>query len=249
MEHDPGAPAVLVSPHLDDAVCSAWAVLREPGELLLVNVCTGVPEPGVVGAWDRVLGAEDSAALMRERLAEDAEALELAGRQATGLGALDDQYREQSLDPAELRDGLEREADRASALYAPAGIGGHGDHQAAREAVLAISRDSRVPAFLYADIPYAVRFGWPHWVSGEPELAHLRPDARWEEFLATASCPRSALTPRTVALSEDEAALKLRALETYRTQFAALNAGPLDLLRNPRIHRFELLWELAAQSA
>ena len=71
------------------------------------------------------------------------------------------------------------------------------------------------------------------------------PERRWEAFLATASCapdaPRSA---RRSCSSDTEAALKLRALEAYRTQFENLNAGPLDRLRHPEIIGFELRWEL-----
>jgi LmbE family N-acetylglucosaminyl deacetylase len=244
MEHDPDAPAIVLSPHLDDAVLSAWTVLRGPVEVLVVNLCTAVPPAGVLGAWDRVLGGEDSAELMKLRLAEDREALALAGRRAIALDLLDEQYREVLLDAGDLRRALEPRVERASAVYAPAGLGGHGDHVAAREAALSLARDAGALVFLYADLPYAVRFGWPHWVTGEEEPGTLRPDARWDEHLVTASCPRSALMPRVTTLSEDEAARKLRALRAYRTQFAALDGGSLGLLSNPRIIGFELLWEV-----
>jgi hypothetical protein len=52
------------------------------------------------------------------------------------------------------------------------------------------------------------------------------------------------LSARVCALGSVETALKLRALEAYRTQFAVLNAGPLDRLRNPEICGFELHWDV-----
>ena len=94
MRHRADAPAVVLSPHLDDAVLSAWSVLRRPGEVTVVNLCTAIPPPGTLGAYDRVKGATDSAEFMRERLAEDAAALALAGREPLGLGLLEGQYRD-----------------------------------------------------------------------------------------------------------------------------------------------------------
>lgn len=249
MRHGIEAPAVVLSPHLDDAVLSAWSALRQPGEALVVNVCTAIPDPGTIGRYDRVKGSTDSAATMKARLAEDADALALAGRDRLNLGLLETQYRAQPIGAGELREALDGEVAEASAIWAPAGIGGNPDHVASREVALAIGREEGVPIALYAELPYAVRVGWPHWVTGLPARPHLVPEARWEEFLATASCPIEDLTPRVCVLGDAEADLKLRALELYRTQFANLNAGPLDRLRNAEIRGFELWWEVRSVKA
>jgi len=37
---------------------------------------------------------------------------------------------------------------------------------------------------------------------------------------------------------------KLAALQCYETQFEALNAGPIDRLRNPAVIGFELRWSI-----
>lgn len=229
---------VVVSPHLDDAVLSAWSVLSGPGEVRVVNVFTAIPEEGAPPWWDRMVGADDSRALMERRIAEDAEALALAGREPRNLGFPDRQYRDgQPLDTSAVMAALAPELAGAGTVYAPAGLGLHSDHVAAREAVRTLG--TRV--FLYADLPYATRFGWPHWVTGAEPRADLRPEALWEEHLAGVPCGEA----RVAELSRDEAARKLRAMEAYRTQFAALNAGPLEQLRNPDLLPYEVFWEVA----
>ena len=77
-------PAVILSPHLDDAVLSCWHLLSGPGDVSVINVFAGSPPPGSGASWwDRLSGATDSAARMAERLAEDREAFAIAGRTAT----------------------------------------------------------------------------------------------------------------------------------------------------------------------
>jgi hypothetical protein len=94
MRHRSEAPVVVLSPHLDDAVLSAWSVLRRAGPVVVVNACDAVPPAGILGPYDRAKGAADSAEFARLRLAEDREALALAGREPVGLGFLDAQYRD-----------------------------------------------------------------------------------------------------------------------------------------------------------
>jgi len=94
---------VVLSPHLDDAVLSCWRALDRPELATVVNVFSGAPPSGApVGWWDRITGASDSAARMRERGAEDAEALTLAGARARDLRLLDHQYRSTSIGAADL---------------------------------------------------------------------------------------------------------------------------------------------------
>src|SRR5262245_1504842 len=148
---------LILSPHLDDAVLSAWCDL--PGAVV-ANLCTAVPPSGAIGSFDRTKGAADGAAFMTQRLAEDRAALAMAevGTRLE-LGFLDAQYRDGPLDPDAIRAAL----PSAERILAPAGLGGHPDHLAAREAALATG----LPVTLYADLPYAARVGWPAWVTGE----------------------------------------------------------------------------------
>ncbi len=114
-------------------------------------------------------------------------------------------------------------------------LGGHVDHLACRDAALSTG----LPVTLYADLPYAIRAGWPAWVTGRPPRPHLVPEERWEEYL-----PAIDLTPRAVRLPPEEVALRERALRAYATQFDALNGGPLGLLVHPEIQGFEVHWDV-----
>jgi LmbE family N-acetylglucosaminyl deacetylase len=246
MRYDDRAPGIVLSPHPDDAVLSAWSVLCRDDEIVVVNVFSGIPEPGFVGRVDRTLGAADSAEHMRLRIEEDARALALAGRDRINLDLLDGQYREGSASITAIREAIERVAPAAAWIYAPAGLGGHDDHTAVRAVALEMARDASLRVSLYADFPYAIEWGWPAWVTGAPQRPFLVPEARWDRDLDGASVSRDRLVPRVEVLGAGEATRKLEALEAYRTQFSWLNAGPLDRLRNPEVIEYELCWDVRA---
>ena len=185
---------------------------------------------------------------MRERRAEDAEALALAGCAPINLPFRDRQYRP-IREPLSLRDvdeELSHSVEAVSVLYAPASVGsGHPDHRLVRE--LALSAAARgIGVHLYADVPYAVRFGWPHWVTGLPEDPRLVVDVYWQHLAREVPGVGSVRNARVVRLTEEQAARKLAAMRMYRTQFPALDAGPIGMLSNPLIHGFEVFWEVVA---
>ena len=242
LRHDPAAPPLLLSPHLDDAVVDCWSVLTAPGELNVVNVFTRVPPPGTTTHWDRIVGAADSADLMRRRIEEDRAALALAGRTPVNLDLLEYQQREDRREPtlAELDAQITAAVPAASRVHAPAVLGTlHPDHARIRAYALACAARG-TPVELYADLPYAVVYGWPHWVTGEPRDPHLDVDAYWRE--------RPAGEPRVVRLDDGQAAAKLAAMRAYATQFPSLDRGPIGLLSNPRVHRFEVFWPCESSS-
>src|SRR5215218_6107335 len=130
---------VVLSPHLDDAVLSCWHVL-EGGDATVLNVFAGVPEPDTTGWWDRLTGAEDSAARVHERRREDAEALALVGVSSVMLDLLDEQYRRNGDAPA-VADTLADHLRDADAVYAPLGLFLSADHRLVREAALGLRED------------------------------------------------------------------------------------------------------------
>jgi hypothetical protein len=85
LSHDPAAPVVVLSPHLDDAVTDCWSVLTGTEPVAVVTVFARIPAPGAAGHCDALAGARDRAARMRERLEEDRAALALAGRSGLHL--------------------------------------------------------------------------------------------------------------------------------------------------------------------
>src|SRR5262245_40938761 len=244
MRHDGAAPGVVLSPHPDDAVLSAWSALRRADDVVVLNVFTGIPDDGVVGWADRSLGATDSAAHMRLRLDEDAAALPLAGCDGVTLGFLDEQYRDDDASCDELRAAIGAAVRAAAWLCVPAGLGARGDHAVVRDVGLELAQEAAIPVSLFADWPYAIEWGWPHWVTGREHRPFLFPEARWDRDLDALPVPRARLDPRVESLADAEMARKLEALETYRTQFTWLNAGPIDRLRNPEVLGFELCWDV-----
>jgi LmbE family N-acetylglucosaminyl deacetylase len=234
--------AVILSPHLDDAVLSCWHVLCGPGDVSVINVFAGVP-PSESGAswWDRLTGASDSAARMVERRAEDRAAFEIAGRTAIHLDFLDEQYEPegQSVDTiaAALRDLIDPE----TVVYAPAALGEHADHEQVRSAALELAASGQAVR-LYADHPHAVRDGWPAWVNGAKEHAKANVAAGWDRRLTEAGVTR--LRPPVHHLSSAEQQRKLRAASAYRTQITALASAFGEIHGFPAIPD-EIVWPVS----
>lgn len=249
LEFDPQAPALVLSPHLDDAVLDCFSVLSAPGEVAVVNLFAGVPPASEPPLWDAITGARDSAERVRERRAEDATALARAGREPQNLDFLDAQYRKPPpLRLDQLDAAIVAKAPRASRIHTTAGIGGHPDHLLARRYALALAR-AGMPVALYADLPYCVYHGWPHWVDGREPDPHRDIDPFWMQFLAGVPGLPPLRGASVVRLDDDAARAKLSAMSAYATQFPALSFGGRDMLTDPEIHRFEVRWETGPVTA
>jgi hypothetical protein len=216
--HDPDAPAVVLSPHLDDAVWACFSLLVGDEPLLVVTAFAGIPTG--TGWWDERCGITDSAAHVRERMAEDRAVLASLGRDAVHLPLLDDQYRDDTdLDPDEIVAALTAAVPAASRVYAWAGIGDHRDHELVRDAGLAIAR-AGVPVTLVADYCYCTRHGWPTWVE---EPGSEAADSQWERAIGEAVGGGLRL-PRVRRLSPSESDRKLAAMRGYVTQYESIEA-------------------------
>lgn len=183
---------------------------------------------------------------MAERLVEDRQALALAGRQSIALSFAADPYRSARQAPSLSRfdAALVAALPAASLVLAPAVLGTvHPDHMLVRSYALAL-RGAGVPVELYADVPYAIQFGWPYWVTGEPPHPRLDPEVSWHASGAHLASLDGAHA-RVVALEDGVAAAKLAAMRTYRSQFAMLDRGPIGQLSERRIHGFEVFWPMA----
>jgi hypothetical protein len=244
MQHDPQAPELLLSPHLDDAVLDCWGVLAGGRELRIVNVFAGVPPPGWVAEWDAITGASDSAERARERLDEDRRALAHAGREAVNLDLLDAQYRGGSRPPtlAQIDAELIAHVPRASRVLVPAGIGGHADHLLVRSYGRTLLR-AGLPVVLYAELPYCVLHGWPAWVGGAGSAGDA--EAHWRSCLQGVAELPPLEQARVQRLDEQAAAAKLTAMRSYVTQLPHLSYGEDRRLEDPAIHGIEVSWELS----
>jgi hypothetical protein len=220
------APTLVVSPHLDDAVLSTWHLLGGGEDITVVNVFTAIPEPGSLGWWDLLTGADDSVERMRARHAEDEAALGSVGARRVNLDLLDSQYRQNGSVPA-VREALAPYLEEAQTVYAPAALLPLvEDHAIVRDAVSELRDDLR----LYADLPHAALYGFPAWVTGE--RGALEVGQAWDSRLAQVGFGAQAAQAHVHALSEDAFRAKLAAARLYETQLPALEREtPLDLLR------------------
>jgi LmbE family N-acetylglucosaminyl deacetylase len=243
---------VVVSPHLDDAVLSAWLVLAESGPATVVSCFAGVPDPSVRGPWDARTGSRSAPDAVATRRAEDIHALGFTGSRPVHLDLLDEQYRDGAPAPhAELVRLLRDQCRGASEVWLPAGLGGHTDHLATRDAGLAaIAPGQRVR--VYADLPYAGQPGWPVQVTGAPRdlvvngmLQALRRPERaqeWRAVLDGAGIRADVADRHVVKLTRPQFRAKLRTLRAYESQLAALRCGSRHPLRERRLFAYEVYW-------
>jgi hypothetical protein len=231
--------AAVLSPHFDDAVLSCWHVLMGTGPVIVVNVFAGAPpESTPPGWWDRLTGAPDAAARVRERASEDRAALTVAGRVPVNLDLVEAQHGRDSESAAAISQLIAHEVVGCDAVYAPAALGGHPDHMLVRDAAVSL-RAGATRVRLYADLPHAIRRGWPTWVASDG-LAAV--DAQWADALARSGIGERLALPCVHVLGRRARRRKLAALRIYRTQIAALEEmafAPLE-----RSLRYEVAWDL-----
>ena len=152
--------ALVLSPHLDDAVlgCGAWIAAHAGVRVL--TVFAGAPSAAAPPTeWDAACGFAGAAEAIAARRAEDRAALELLGAEPEWLDWCDDQYGvpapEEALVAdvtADLRRALERHDPRT--VLVPLGLF-HRDHERTHEAALALVGEQRSRAwYAYEDALY-----------------------------------------------------------------------------------------------
>lgn len=82
---------LVISPHLDDALLSAYEIARRTGAEVW-TVLAGDPDEPITTWWDRLCGFSDSHSAMIARRAEDAAACAAAGVRHRHFGGLDAMY-------------------------------------------------------------------------------------------------------------------------------------------------------------
>lgn len=255
---------------MDDAVLSAWHVLTSPGEVSVVTVFAGVPEPGFVTDLDRSHGAGESAAWQRRRRSEDRAALVMAGRVPLHLDLPDVQFAafrnprlreliaktpdqfvavlagqpDIAAEPGELAAFIGSRLSLPALVYGPAGIGGHPDHSSLAQATIELATPGR-EIRLYADSPYYLARGLPDWLGGTPSPGA---SAYVERALAGLDLHGRRLARYVRELSEPEFRRKMTAVHRYETEFPSIWA---DLKRSPggpESLRYEAYWTVGDAS-
>jgi len=233
-----------VSPHLDDAVLSAFALLTAAVEATVVTVFAGVPSPDAPpGEWDRLTRTDRPAVRMAARRDEDRAVLTALGIHPVHLDAVDSPYRDSDPDPAALAAAIAAVLPPHDTLVLPAAIGGHPDHVLTREAALLLP--VRGERLAMADLPYSAVVGWPSLVTGRAEPPYLDPAGAWQPALERlAEAAGRPVVPIVVRLSSVERRAKLESVRGYASQYPVLEAGPSREISHPSRIRAEVAWRL-----
>jgi LmbE family N-acetylglucosaminyl deacetylase len=221
--------ALVISPHLDDAVlgCGAW-LAAHPGSMV-VTLFAGTPhDAGMLTPWDARCGFANARSAIAARREEDRRALACLGATPVWLDFCDSQYG----DPptvnelaAPLQDALRRHAP-ARVLY-PLGLY-HSDHvlthTACRLALAAV--ESFVESFVYEDALYR---GMPGVLQGR---------------LAELSAQKMQATPARLAPTQAHeiaqgARAKAEAVQAYASQLRGFGPGGYEDAAQP-----ERCWRL-----
>jgi LmbE family N-acetylglucosaminyl deacetylase len=260
------ARVTIFSPHLDDAVLSAWHVLSSANEIKVITVFAGVPEPGFVPELDRHHGATESAAWVRRRRVDDTAALTAAGAEPVHLDLLEAQFSAFAAaglrhriaarpadfvelvadapgvgtEPGVILDSIRPYAGPETTVYGPAGIGRHPDHRSLSQAVLRLASDVR-ELHLFADSPYFIRQGLPSWISGRDNPAA---DRLVDRALSDLGVPSDALPRQVVALAPAELGAKFHGLRRYTTEFSTLEKHFGRAPARPEMAGFEVFWKV-----
>lgn len=205
---DPLAPALVISPHADDALCSSSAVLESALGAVIIAMFTGGSSD--LEAWQRTLPP--------------------AGHDQISLEFAPAHDRTTDYRSVEIMAAVASCCPTASLLSIPLGIGEHPDHLAIREAVFEQLLPTDLPVRLYADfahlnptVDWAAEFpdspdalerlqtdGFPGMpmLTGPDEVIRLS-DAQYQRKLGTAA-PRLA-GPRTLPLERQPFAGRVEA--------------------------------------
>jgi LmbE family N-acetylglucosaminyl deacetylase len=227
---------VVVSPHFDDAAFSAAGVLVPGGAAVTVlTVCAGTPADGVVSEWDVDCGFSSGAAAAATRAEEDRRANEIVGAAMARLGVCDEPY-QAGFPHDEVVAELTRALAPAGKIWVPAGLGGHPDHVATREAVLAAEPAAGGRVRFYADCPYAFVFGW------DAADCDRGPDHRWAPALTRIEQYFGPPRTHAVRLEDEAMRLKVAMVSCHTSQLRAMLPEFPGLLELDGPMRRELYW-------
>jgi LmbE family N-acetylglucosaminyl deacetylase len=194
-------PALIVSPHLDDAILSAGQVMASRSEMTVTTVFSGVPQDcTMLTTYDANCGFASAVEAIAARRAEDRAALQILDADPVWLDFADHQYGEPA-DDADIADQLAAVAAFASPtlLIGPLGLA-HPDHHTTRRAYQALVATTGIEAWIYEDLPsrvlwpeeVPVALDWWREMGHKPELGFVG-SGSLERKEAALSCYRSQL--------------------------------------------------------
>jgi LmbE family N-acetylglucosaminyl deacetylase len=232
----------VVSPHLDDAVLSCFALMRAARTATVITVFAGLPPVGTQPAfYDRLTGSADPHRRMAARRREDRAALRLLNAKPVHLDLLDGPYRSGAPERDELVAAIaERVPRRTTLLAVPAGFGTHPDHHAVAAAGPEVAGLLGLDLVAYADYPYAAVYGWPAWVTRTPTHPMLDPEVAWAPVRRRLE-PHGLTADTVIDLDRATQQAKVAAFSCYASQVEVCEFGPARMVSGPARLRHELL--------
>lgn len=151
-------PALVISPHLDDAVLSCGQLIKSRLGTTITTILAGFP-PGPHAGWSgRTTGLPIAKDANLQRRDEDRSAARALGAQTVWMDLYAQEYGSgESLSERLLgiQHAVSTAVDAADgrAVFFPLGIT-HPDHVAVSDAALVAVRDANLEAYVYMDMPY-----------------------------------------------------------------------------------------------
>ncbi len=200
--------ALVVSPHLDDAVLSCAQLIKSRPGTTVVTVLAGYP-PGTHAGWSaRTTGLAVAKDANLRRRQEDERAAQILGFRPTWMDVCAREYdagestdERQAQIEAALYEALS--STEARALFVPLGVT-HPDHVAVSDVALRVAAGTDKSCFTYMDMPYG---------QARPGRVRRRLRALRKQFVVE----------RSVQFAGDLPA-KAEAVRAYSSQISALQA-------------------------
>lgn len=175
-------PALIVSPHFDDAVLSVGQVMAGRPAMTVATIFAGCPARSrQQTTYDRDCGFGSAEKAIRVRRREDRQALETLRAHPVWLDFVDHQYNEPA-DEDSILVALTRLVAKIQPklLLGPLGLS-HADHHAARRVYQRLASTCDIEAWIYEDLPYRVVFpeevpealAWWKGMGHRPELGFV----------------------------------------------------------------------------
>lgn len=152
-------PALIVSPHCDDAVLSVGQVMAGRPDMTVCTVFAGTPSTAMMQTtYDRDSGFVSAGRAIIRRRAEDKGALHILNAKPAWLDFVDHQYGEPA-DEQTITDALVEVVERVEPrlILGPLGLA-HPDHLTARRAFRHLLDRTGIEAWVYEDLPSRVLY-------------------------------------------------------------------------------------------
>ena len=223
--------AVVLSPHLDDAVLSIGATInslrRRGAEVVLVTAFAGDPRDVKASYWDAKRGVGDKAHAVALRQAEDDAAVGLLQIKSVNL-PFDDFAYAPPRDPDAIFEAMLPQLEDADLVFIPGWPLLHSDHRYL--SVLVLQRGVTGALFFYEELPY-----------GAQPMQIVRRTLRGRTAPSITHETGRSLSWRPALTRAEDFAAKRAAVACYKGELAALGRHAMFGKLHDRLWRREMI--------